>query len=139
MSKESHSVWLVEDGAYSDYHIVGVFSTRENAELMRVTLDLNEDSIVEWPVDPSIDKLRQGLCCYYIFMLRDGTVQYCCVSMPANEPLPGPQIRISELRSDELAMWIYVWAKDKEGAIKAANEIRIQLIATDQFTQEAYP
>ena len=129
------SIWAIESGAYSDYHIVGVFSTRENAELMAKTIGGDKD-IVEWELDPSIDQLRQGLCCYYILMFNDGEVQHCYISMPASEPLPKPQIYTRRLRGqDELMMWVYVWAKDEQGAIKAANEIRTQLIAANQFRE----
>jgi hypothetical protein len=61
------SVFVIEQGSYSDYHVVGVFSTRENAETVLAALKAATESyydtpgIAEWPLDPAIDALRAGL------------------------------------------------------------------------------
>lgn len=54
-------VWIVEQGEYSDYSVLGIFSTKENAEL--VAEDINKDtdryydiaSVRECTLDPGIE------------------------------------------------------------------------------------
>ena len=44
-------VYVVTQGAYSDYGIVAIFSTREQAELKCATLYDDNNQIAEWEVD----------------------------------------------------------------------------------------
>ena len=49
-------VYLITDGCYSDYHVVGVCTTREGAEELIVRLrklreDLEDPTIEEYPLD----------------------------------------------------------------------------------------
>ena len=44
-------VYVVTQGAYSDYGIVAIFSTREQAELKCATLCDDNNQIAEWEVD----------------------------------------------------------------------------------------
>lgn len=45
------TVWIVTEGCYSDYHIEGVFSSRELAEAYAQTIKGGEVNIAEWDVD----------------------------------------------------------------------------------------
>ena len=126
----SKSVWAIEDGEYSSYHVVGVFTSRENAELILSKLKSGE--IVEWPLDPAVEKVNAGLSCYYVQMLRDGTVCDCCIQEFRVEEFDiihsygGCDSAIAGLR-----MWVF--AKDKGHAIKIATEKRLQDIACGKW------
>ena len=50
-------VWVAR-GGYSDDEIIGVFSTKENAQIVA---DLFSGSVVEWPLDPGIEELNAEL------------------------------------------------------------------------------
>lgn len=146
----SGTVWVVERGSYSDYHVVGVFSSRENADRIADALNQpdedgikpsDEATVVEWPLDPAIGEMNAGLSQWLVWMLRDGTTEKC-------EPI--------ELSSCDLvgrvAIWqrskapyyqrrggapdcldATVWAKDAEHAVKIANEHRTRLIASGEW------
>lgn len=124
------SVWVVETGEYSDYRVVGVFSTEENAQLMA---DRVCGSVEEWPMDPWIDHINQGLVPYYVDMSTDGTIN-----------------RITELRWSrshpyETNLLFYhqqrsiigtVFSTDEQHAIKIANEVRAQYIAEGKWPSD---
>jgi hypothetical protein len=63
-------IWVVEEGEYSDYRVVGVFSTKENAELVA---DKFGGDVAEWPIDPWVDHINHGREPYIVWMERDGT------------------------------------------------------------------
>jgi hypothetical protein len=132
---EMSSVWAIEDGEYSDYHVVGVFSSRENAELVLGHLDSGD--IAEWDLDPGIDSLNAGLSRYYVHMLRDGTVREsraCKFEIEEYEHLnPDPR------HQPTFGLRISVFAKDEAHAIKIANEKRTQAIAEGRWDLVATP
>jgi hypothetical protein len=136
------SVWVIEQGSYSDYHVVGVFSSRKNAKLVldSLTKDYDEPTIAEWPIDPAVTELNAGLTVWLGEMLRDGTVERCVQWDNSGYHL-----------SNDLTIWrredapAYrgkgvlnclhgtVWAKDQKHAVKIFNEKRTQLIAQDKW------
>ena len=53
------SVWVIEEGEYSDYHVVGVYDSRESAETILASLpDDDRPTIAEWPLNPCLDEVR---------------------------------------------------------------------------------
>ena len=130
------SVWLIEDGEYSDYRIVGVFSSKENADLMCA---LCGGIVNKWPLDPAIEQLNAGLWPYDIRMAMDGTtelvarraslpVDYMTIQLrvwvrtksPAHKDDPGVQDAINGT----------VWAESEIHAAKIVNERRIAFLET---------
>lgn len=141
------SVWVVEQGSYSDYRVVGVFSTEENAQQVAAAVNTPEEdkwgdgaTVSEWPLDPAVDELRQGFAMYSVHMLEDGTTEKV-----EREAVHGYGI------TGSLVMWrrstarayrgkdakdlldATVWAKDEDHAIKIANEHRTRMIATGEW------
>lgn len=57
-----HTAYVVTSGAYSDYRIEGVFSTKEKAEIFKKYLEKDGFSdypeIEEYELDKPIDKLK---------------------------------------------------------------------------------
>ena len=66
------TIWVVEEGDYSDYRVVGVFSSEANAKQIA---ELVGGDVAEWPIDPNIAELNQGLHVYLVQMRKDGTVE----------------------------------------------------------------
>lgn len=133
------SVWLIESGSYSDYRVVGIFSTREKALLVANAIELNEYDINEWKIDPVIDELNKDMWQYEVLMLRDGEVErvkrrdaifdfknsvfiWNRPNAPAYMGKNKPQVLVC-----------CVWAKDEKHAVKIANEIRTQKIANGEW------
>jgi hypothetical protein len=145
------TVWVVEQGQYSGYRVVGVFSSEGNARLIADALNAPEEgkyvpghdvaSVAEWPLDPAVAELNAGHYRFNVTMLRDGTVEGI-----GREPIEWPV-------SAEVAMWkrAYpakdaggkatevetlngtVWAKDEAHAVKIVNELRAQMIASGEW------
>jgi hypothetical protein len=128
----TQSVWLVEEGEYSSYHIVGVFSTEANAQL--VAERDPHMRIVERPLDPAVAELSQGWQQFLVDILRDGTIQRCeaydgVIADDDCEPVLSPARRYPG--ADFLLLT--VWARDEQHAAKVANEKRTQFIAEGKW------
>lgn len=141
------SVWVIEQGSYSDYHVVGVFSSKKNAELILNILSdkWDEPTIAEWTLDPAVEGINAGLTQWIGAMLRDGTVERC-------EPWEVSGYDLDE----DLRIWhrstapAYrgkgiqdclhgkVWAKDQAHAIKIFNEYRTQMIAANKWKEPSH-
>ena len=115
-------VYTIEQGSYSDYHIIGVFSTRENAERMIARMDSSYEKpwIEEREIDPGITELSQGLNLYMVRFRGDETAV--------------------ESRGDinpEDCIWkdgacYFVWAENDQAAIKIAAEKYAQYKAEEK-------
>jgi hypothetical protein len=132
------TVWAIEDGNYSDYHVIGVFTSKENAELIRAKTG---GTIDEWPLNPAVDELSKGYTSWYGDMLFDGTT----TRMEQQSDLSGYNL------SNSLHIWKcskvpfykgkdvqdcisgHVLAKDSKHAVKIFNEFRTQQIASGKF------
>lgn len=136
------TAWLVEQGEYSGYHIVGVFSSRENAQLVADAINANKSSnaaaVVEYPLDPVVHELRQGYRFYLLEMLRDGTVDACHLEEISTSDLAGDALVVTRShwppgQKRPEALRARVWATDDTHAIKIVNETRLQLIANNEW------
>ena len=119
-------VWVIEDGEYSGYRVVGVYSSRENAKKALATFD--SGSIARWPLNPNIDEINQGMSRWRVFMRGDGTVEAVDISKSSHESIDyvaktGHSSRPFPFISST------VWATDETHAVKIVNEKRAQAIA----------
>ncbi len=141
------TIWVIEKGSYSDYRVVGVYSTKANAQAMCDRINKDEEyeraEIAEWSLDPGVEAINQGLEVYLVWMLRDGTVEKIQRESGGDE--------FQWALNENLTVWrranapAYkgknvqdclhgrVFAKDEQHAIKIANERRTQLIANGQW------
>lgn len=136
------TVYLVSCGQYSDYSIVGAFSTKELAQAMidlhkehaiSMWHELNEE-IEEYELDADSIQYRKGEILWYGEMGRDGSCS--CYRSPYPKP--------TEVRGMTLIDWGHyhklffcVFALSAEHAIKIANERRAQLIANNEWPEGA--
>lgn len=123
------TVYIVTDGEYSDYGIVGVFSTRELADTCAKNLIKSKWSnakVETWNLDPHVDELRQGLAPWTVTMDRDGNSDAIIDAGSLDS------------KEDERHDWsgkytFYVWAEDEQHAVKIANERRAQIVAAGNW------
>ena len=122
-------LYLVSDGTYSDYAVIGIYSTLELAERARL-LFATDNSIEDYELD-DIPETPPGLLPYLVRMDRNGntTDDPCRVSVGGGELSEPKPVSISY--GD--AYSFEVWADSIEHAVKIANEKRLQLIATNQW------
>ena len=143
----SQKIWVIEDGDYSDYKVVGVYSTRENAETalaaMAVTRTYNPPTIEEWKMDPGIEEMYAGLSRISVSMKRDGStieVQHVTAIEESFEDFPGGPYEPGRYAKDyvpgEKRIRYTVWARDEQHAVKIANEYRAQAIAAGEMSTE---
>jgi hypothetical protein len=126
------TVWLVTNGEYSDFHVVGIFSSKENAELVVKTCG---GDVEETPIDPFIEELNQGLFLFWVSMWRDGEAQSVYQESVDGEPVSPKVVEHFGIRADGGGSRLNgnVWAKDKEHAVKIFNEKRAQMIASGEW------
>lgn len=115
------SVYLITEGEYSDYHIIGVFSTKEIAQTM---IEYVGGEVEEFELDPGVNKIHQGRRLTYIGIRRDGSV----TSIQHESGLDVSARLVLGFRySPELQ--VKCWAKDFAHAVHIAGEVRRLLIA----------
>lgn len=137
-------IYAVSSGSYSDYHICGVFSTKEKAEaFMAAVEDSDYNEIEEYELDPSAaELLRRGYSVWRVLMLKDGAVEKakatgndrydigvagtCKVwqrsKAPAYRGTGTPDV-----------LDVHCWARTERQAVKMANEKRVEMIATGKW------
>jgi len=138
-------IWVIEQGCYSDYRVVGVFTSKENADIMADAINASDDTydkatVAEWPLDPAVDELRQGYQPYIVHMRADGTTERLQKWSVSAYQLGG-SVEIWR-RTQEPAyqgkgipdlIIATVWAEDEDHAVKIVNEHRARLMASGEF------
>jgi len=129
-------VYVLTEGEYSDYHIVGVYSTKEDAEAAkRWILGVKNVSsyfasgvvVEEYELDPHADAIRQGLTAYRVRMAWNGDTE---AVYRADDDAYGRTICMGG-GINALAQGVsgVVFARDEQHAVKIVNEKRAQMIA----------
>ena len=107
--------WIIEQGSYSDYRVIGIYSTKENAEhaLAYIKKDPHgeEPYIDERHLDPAITELNEGLIQFSIRMLFNGEV-----TINLRRDLESKDITWKD------GACYNIWARDRDHAIKIAAE-----------------
>jgi|SRR5579859_643252 len=123
-------IFVVTDGDYSDYHIVGVFSTQRKAREFNLR---HQGNIEEFELDQGFDFYKNGW-------------KNCCITFDKDGNVVGKDIK------DTYSYWsatngptanrywrdqdhIYVnsiMAPDEETAIKIASEKRLQFLVEEE-------
>ena len=119
-------VYLVTDGEYSDYHLCGIYSTREKAEEAKQIYVADRD-IEEIELD-GLPEHIEGLYCYLVSMNKSGKLRSV------------DWLERSDRMNKDVTLWdhqevadFFVMGRDSKHAIKIANERRSYLIATNQW------
>lgn len=142
MHTELQRVYVVTDGCYSDYRIVGIFDNEEAAELLSRRFGYND--VEAYELNPAMQECMSGLNVYQVIMARDGSVHSIKQSRdwissmtrtllgyrdggwhPARN-FWGPSYGM---------LLVECWAKDAAHAIKIANEQRLMMLAGGEWPE----
>ena len=118
------TIYLVTDGSYSDYRVLGVYSTKEKAEHAK-RLFAADNEIEEYELDATPDS-PPGMLAYQVSMLVSGDVKDTW-----QDTVEGFESRwyvTAQWGADVLVVF-NVWARDIEHAVKISNEWRAQIVA----------
>lgn len=112
------TIYVLTDGDYSDYHIIGCFSTNELAEKAAKVLG---GSVEEYELD---EVGKDNRWSYHIHMDSNGNIESTMIQIQQpKEKAVGHYKDYSH--QNEIKFWAEVLAEDKDHAIKiAADKIR---------------
>ena len=127
-------VFVVTDGWYSDYHIMCVCSTREKALEAIAVHSLVEANIDEYELD-AFNVPPAGMSRWIVQMEVNGDTRD---AFTTPFPITG---QIAPTKTDIARRNTHIyppfscqcWARDREHAIKIANEHRVQAIASGEL------
>lgn len=126
------TIYVVTRGSYSDYQIVGVFSTKEKAEAFTEFYPktgyngLND--IEEYELN-AVSKYPAGKRAFMARFTVDG-------EMAIEQIAPEYVNETVKPYGDNETMCTECWAADELSAAKIANERRVQTIAANQWTTD---
>ncbi len=109
--------FIIEQGSYSDYRVVGIFTTRENAERGLAYIQnadhYDEPTIDERELDPAIDGLNQGLTQFRVHIGEHKTECRIITGLDEDE---------YHWNNPDQTSSYPVWARTPDDAIKIAAE-----------------
>jgi len=139
-------VYLLTQGEYSDYRVVGIFSEAEPERAKSYAPRLDHGDIDgPWEVDGfTPENQPAGLICFGVRMYRDGNVNNCYEDNYINHEgkLPTSTYFLATHQShpynkNPWELHATVYAKDRSHAIKIVNELRTRILASpDQHAGE---
>ena len=144
------TVWVIEQGCYSDYGVRGVYSTEANARRIADIINANaemqydEAEVAEWQLDPCISEIDAGKYPYHVVMDIDGkTERVERQSISGYEVGNASPLRVWERTKAEFwkgrpitdAVTGTVWTKTDKQAVKIANEFRTRMIAAGKMNR----
>lgn len=144
MSKQKRMAYVITQGSYSDYRIIGVYSTCELAERAVALLNANTDDwygeepqIEEYELDVD-DAIPPGRALYSVAMTFAGEtlkVEKERRQLASNVSGPGAYGPVSD---GWKSFHCRVIASDEKHAVKIANEHRSALIAGGHADQNGW-
>jgi hypothetical protein len=141
------TVYIVTAGEYSDYRIVAAFTTRERAEAYLGEYNCPTGRIQEYELDRAWRGPPRDWAYWTVCLGRSGEPAphrpggewvYCQGREdyvdPDDEVSSEPHILRRPLDKPP-GIEVHCWARDREHAIKIANDIRSRLVATDRWLE----
>lgn len=116
-------VYLVTDGYYSDYHVLGVYATMEKAEQAKLLYAADND-IEEHELDAVPDS-PPGLVPFVVTTTFSGDVR-TIYRESADQFSPRWHVANWYGDSSDPCGRFYMWARDEQHAVRIANEWRAQ-------------
>ena len=139
------TIYVVTQGEYSDYHIVGVYSRKEDAEAYcgaHLENGYDTPQVEEYELDAHAALLRRGFRHYLVDMHADGneaTAEQRPVPDSEYEDGSNAAFHVVGYLPLTVGFWSHLWARTPEHAIKVVNERRTRAIANgdlDRFIAE---
>ena len=147
--EDSPKIWLVSTGEYSEYGVVAVFDDDHKAEAVEFAKLVG--GVVEvhpLSLNPTHQEPPGGQSFFEFQMGRDGTLPCrwgCREGIEQGDLLCDDgslrkcHYRVSVSTDIEWRLVVRMYARDKEHAVKVANEIRIQILAGAKPTEGSIP
>ncbi len=120
------SIYVLTEGDYSDYHIVGVYSTKELAEEAQSLYKGSQ--IEEYDLD-NIPEHPPGMSAWFV-RINDGELDDSCTHQVSPFNVTIPRELESGWGDGETAYFVYCWAVDGNHAEKIALDKYYQHQAT---------
>jgi hypothetical protein len=121
------NVYIVTAGDYSDYHIEAVYLDKKTADRIA---EIAMGDVEEWPIDVP-PEYPVGLLPWTVVMNRNGDTKLAHRTTPSDDEwAPYSSVENSGFVSYQM------WAADEKHAVKIANERRVQLIASGEWTDD---
>lgn len=126
------TVYIVTQGEYSDYSIIGVFSTRAIAKRFMKAYAMDQDGlpswIEEWKLDVNSTELRAGLKPYDI-RIDAQTGELDTLSAPIVNEKPGVYRTFVDRGTGHTYLLCLILARDEVHALKIAGDLRTRWLA----------
>jgi hypothetical protein len=143
-------VWVIECGSYSDYRVVGAYTTKAGADTVAAAINAGDcftkATVAKWELNPALDEINAGRKTHIVHMRYDGTVERAEQwemsaydvggSVDVWRRSTAPAYRGQGVEDCIMAT---VWATDVQHAIKITNEHRARLIASGKFKPPKEP
>ena len=128
------TVYIVTEGDYSDYHIIGVFAEEEVArEVARGC----GGEVESYTLEDRNGPLARGLRPWFVTMTREGDTRTGGEGMMWLEEARRGKLAVICIKGVPL-LQTWMWARDQVHAVKIANERRIRLLAAEAFIPGLY-
>ena len=122
------TLYLVSQGDYSDYSVLGIYSTPEKAEYA-VRLYGDDSRIEQYELD-GMPPHPPGELRWHVQIMANGDVVSAFQVAPENEYRPIVPLYQSLYGGQQKPNCIFqIWARDKNHAIKIATEKRREMLA----------
>ena len=125
------TIYAVTTGEYSDYRLLGVFSTKAKAENFKALT--KSDYIEEYELNGMMDHPK-GMLWWEVSMDAEGNSR----EVTHENAIYSDSYKDSDWRpdGDGSNVSFYLWARNEKHAVKVANERRLALIASGQWTAD---
>ena len=110
------TVYILTEGDYSDYHIIGVYSTKELAEKAQFVYD---DSMIEEFALDDVPDYPPGMKAWYV-NINDAKPDDLYSQQTTPECATIPSENEYEYYTGETGYYVYCWAVDQDHAQKIA-------------------
>ena len=123
------TIYLVTQGHYSDYSVVGAFS--DYAKALDLSVILSDARVETYELDQYVEVAERGLAPIEVLMSENGDSD-----VYRWENLDYPEGGSASIVADSDGPYLQCkcWARDEEHAVKITNEIRAQIIASNNWT-----
>ena len=111
------TIYILTEGDYSDYHIIGAYTTRELAEKAQF---LHQYSMIE---EFDLDRVYEhppGMKAWTVIVLNDREDPFYCHQSEPDDEIPYE--KYDKTYTGELSAHYRVWAEDQEHALKIAQD-----------------
>jgi hypothetical protein len=141
--EKAAQVWVVEQGSYSDYRVVGVFTSEKNANKIADAINAGDKwenaTVACWPLNPAVEELNAGMTQWVVWMLRNGDVERADQRDSVSSYDLAGECDLWKRPPHMNKPWCLnatVWATDKQHAIKIVNERRIAMLAANKWPEK---